>query len=102
MLSLGEKISKAGRPWDDVVPMMRACIEAAPDRVIWASDWPHPVSTAQPPNEADLVELLYRATNMTMRSEEDPGRQSGEAVWVFSAHVGAIRLTSPPNSARPR
>jgi 2-pyrone-4,6-dicarboxylate lactonase len=63
MLSLAEKISKAGPPWDDVIPIMRALIEAAPDRVIWASDWPHPVSTAQPPNEADLVELLYRATH---------------------------------------
>jgi len=68
MLSLGEKISKAGKssddkPWDDVIPIMRALIEAAPDRVIWASDWPHPVSTAQPPNEADLVELLCRATH---------------------------------------
>src|SRR6185312_13741764 len=68
MLSLAEKISKAGKApggkhWDDVVPMMRALIEAAPDRVIWASDWPHPVSTTQPPNEADLVELLFRATH---------------------------------------
>jgi predicted TIM-barrel fold metal-dependent hydrolase len=63
MLSLAEKISKAGPPWDDVVPIMRALIEAAPERVIWASDWPHPVSTSRPPNEADLIELLYRATN---------------------------------------
>ena len=63
MLSLAEKISKAGPPWDDVIPIMRALIEAAPDRVVWASDWPHPVSTSQPPNEADLVELLYRATD---------------------------------------
>lgn len=63
MLSLSEKISKAGPPWDDVVPIMRALIEAAPDRVVWASDWPHPVSTTQPPSEADLVELLYRATH---------------------------------------
>jgi len=68
MLSLVEKISKAGkspdgRHWDDVIPIIRALIEAAPDRVIWASDWPHPVSTTQPPNEADLVELLYRATH---------------------------------------
>jgi 2-pyrone-4,6-dicarboxylate lactonase len=63
MLSLAEKISKTGPPWDDVVLIMRTLIEAAPDRVIWASDWPHPVSTSQPPNEADLIELLYRATN---------------------------------------
>ena len=60
MLSLSEKISKAGPPWDDVIPVARACIEAAPDRVVWASDWPHPVSMKQPPNEADLLELLYR------------------------------------------
>ena len=60
MLSLTEKISRAGPPWDDVVPIARAYIEAAPDRVIWGSDWPHPVSTKQPPNEADLLEFLAR------------------------------------------
>ena len=60
MLSLTEKISKVGAPWDDVLPIARACIETAPDRVIWGSDWPHPVSTRQPPNEADLLEFIYR------------------------------------------
>ena len=60
MLSLSEKISKAGPPWDDVIPIARAFIDAAPDRCIWGSDWPHPVSTRQPPNEADLMELMYR------------------------------------------
>lgn len=60
MLSLGEKTSKAGRPWDDVVAVAHRLIEAAPDRCIWGSDWPHPVSTKQPPNDADLLELLYR------------------------------------------
>ena len=60
MLSLGEKTSKAGPPWDDVIPIARAYIEAAPDRCVWASDWPHPVSPKQPPNDADLLELMYR------------------------------------------
>ena len=60
MLSLTEKTSKAGPPWDDVVPIARAYIEAAPDRIIWGSDWPHPVSVKQPPNEADLLEFVYR------------------------------------------
>ena len=60
MLSLGEKISKNGPPWDDVIPVARAYIEAAPERCVWASDWPHPVSVVQPPNDADLLELLYR------------------------------------------
>ena len=60
MLSLGEKISRQGPPWDDVVPIARACLEAAPDRCIWGSDWPHPVSKKPPPNDAELLELLYR------------------------------------------
>lgn len=62
MLSLGEKTSKKGPPWDDVVPIAQAYLEAAPDRCVWASDWPHPVSVVQPPNDADLLELLYRYT----------------------------------------
>jgi predicted TIM-barrel fold metal-dependent hydrolase len=62
MLSLGEKTSKKGPPWDDVIPVARAYIEAAPDRCVWASDWPHPVSPVQPPNDADLLELMYRYT----------------------------------------
>jgi len=60
MLSLGEKISQAGPPYDDVVPLARALIDAAPERCVWASDWPHPVSRKPPPNDADLLELLYR------------------------------------------
>jgi len=60
MISLGEKISRQGAPWDDVVPLAQRIIRHAPERVVWASDWPHPVSVKQPPNDADLLELLYR------------------------------------------
>ena len=67
MLSLGEKISQASAPYDDVVPLARALIDAAPDRCVWASDWPHPVSKKPPPNDADLLELLYRY----VRSEDE-------------------------------
>jgi len=60
MLSLTEKVSQSGYPWDDVLPIAHACIDAAPDRIVWGSDWPHPVSVKQPPNEGDLMEQLYR------------------------------------------
>lgn len=60
MLSLGEKISVKGYPWDDMLPIARVLIDAAPDRVLWASDWPHPLSVKAPPNDAELLELLYR------------------------------------------
>jgi 2-pyrone-4,6-dicarboxylate lactonase len=60
MLSLWEKISKQGKPWDDAVRIAQRLVEAAPQRCIWGSDWPHPVSVKQPPNDADVLELLYR------------------------------------------
>lgn len=60
MLSLSEKLSKLGPPWDDVIPLASSLIDLAPDRIIWGSDWPHPLSIKPPPNEADLLELLYR------------------------------------------
>ena len=60
MLSLTEKISRAGHPWSDVLPLAHKLIAAAPDRMIWGSDWPHPVSVKAPPDEALLVEQLYR------------------------------------------
>ena len=70
MLSLGEKVSSAGAPYDDVVPLAQALIEHAPERCVWASDWPHPVSKKQPPNDADLLELFYGyALDETMRKQ---------------------------------
>ena len=62
MLSLVEKLSKTGPPWDDVIPIARAVIEAAPDRVVWASDWPHPLSLKPPPNEGALLDFVFRCT----------------------------------------
>ncbi len=61
MLSNGHKLSRQGAPWDDAVEMAKAFIEAAPTRMVWASDWPHPLSSAPVPNDTDLLELLYRS-----------------------------------------
>lgn len=81
MLSLGEKISRSGPPHDDVAAVARRLIDAAPDRMIWGSDWPHPVSVKQPPNDADMLELLYRyAPEETVRHKilvENPARFFG-------------------------
>jgi len=45
-------------PWPDVVPLARALIEANPDRMLWATDWPHPNTFVVQPNDADLLEQL--------------------------------------------
>ena len=47
-------------PWNEVVPMARALIEAAPDRMLWATDWPHPNKYDNQPNDADLLEQLEK------------------------------------------
>ena len=61
MLSNGSRLSRMTDHFDDAVPFGRAFVEAAPDRMIWGSDWPH-VRWRKPrmPNDAELVELLYR------------------------------------------
>lgn len=45
-------------PWPAVVPLAHALIEAHPDRMLWATDWPHPNKFTAQPNDADLIEQL--------------------------------------------
>lgn len=59
------KISGANRvsatdlpPYDDVKPMAHALIEAAPERIMWGTDWPHPNKYLVNPNDADLVDAF--------------------------------------------
>ena len=61
MISNGDRWSKQGPPWDDVIPFAQAFVEAAPDRTVWGTDWPHVRYRPKMPNDADLLELLYRA-----------------------------------------
>jgi predicted TIM-barrel fold metal-dependent hydrolase len=49
-----------GLPFIEVIPYARAVIAAAPDRIIWGSDWPHSnnFSPGHTPNDSDLIDLL--------------------------------------------
>ena len=47
-----------GPSYADTLPLGQALVQAAPERLVWGSDWPH---TTEPPgtvNDADLVDLL--------------------------------------------
>jgi predicted TIM-barrel fold metal-dependent hydrolase len=57
-ISGAERISSAGPPFTDAVPFAQALIAAAPDRVLWGSDWPHPNISRHMPNDGDLVDLI--------------------------------------------
>jgi predicted TIM-barrel fold metal-dependent hydrolase len=45
-------------PYDDVVPFAQAVVEAAPERIVWGSDWPHVVYWKSMPNDGDLLNEL--------------------------------------------
>jgi predicted TIM-barrel fold metal-dependent hydrolase len=61
MLSNGNRDSKMDSGWDDAVPFGRMFIEAAPDRVVWGTDWPHVQwRKKRMMNDGETVELLYR------------------------------------------
>jgi predicted TIM-barrel fold metal-dependent hydrolase len=51
---------ESGLPFMDMVPFAQAVIAAAPDRVIWGTDWPHgnTFTPGRTPNEGDLLDLL--------------------------------------------
>jgi predicted TIM-barrel fold metal-dependent hydrolase len=44
-------------PYAEAVPIAHALVEAAPQRVLWGTDFPHPNSTHEA-DEADLVDLV--------------------------------------------
>lgn len=73
-LSAPYRLSELPYPYDDVTPFARALIAAAPDRVVWGSDWPHPAVPGHMPanfvmpNDGDLLDILALWT-------DDPAQQ---------------------------
>lgn len=59
-LSAPYETSRRGAPrYEDVGALARALVRAAPERMLWASNWPHPSAPPHaPPDDADLLDLL--------------------------------------------
>ncbi|WP_163851246.1 amidohydrolase family protein [Pseudooceanicola aestuarii] len=45
-------------PYTDIAPFAREIIRANPERVLWASDWPHPYINVDMPNDGALLNML--------------------------------------------
>jgi predicted TIM-barrel fold metal-dependent hydrolase len=52
------RISAEELPYRDVVPMAHALAAAAPERLLWGTDWPHVMMKKRMPNDADIADLL--------------------------------------------
>jgi D-galactarolactone isomerase len=49
--------SKTGPPYRDVTMLAKTLVKAAPERLVWASDWPHPAASERP-DDALMFDLL--------------------------------------------
>jgi predicted TIM-barrel fold metal-dependent hydrolase len=49
----------AGKPFYDAIPFAQALIAAAPDRVMWGTDFPHP-NVKWMPNDGEQVDLFSK------------------------------------------
>jgi predicted TIM-barrel fold metal-dependent hydrolase len=59
-VSGADRITARGSPYHDAVPFARAVVERAPERVVWGTDFPHPMLKMPQDNVAlvDLVPLI--------------------------------------------
>jgi len=48
-------------PFYDAIPYAQGLVEAAPGRVLWGTDYPHPNIKKHMPNDADLLDWFALA-----------------------------------------
>lgn len=53
--------ARTAQPYDDTIPFAHALVEAAPNRVLWGSDWPHVIfnPSHQMPNDGPLFDHIF-------------------------------------------
>jgi predicted TIM-barrel fold metal-dependent hydrolase len=57
-LSAPYRTSREAPPYRDITPFARALVAAAPDRLVWGSDWPHVLLETTMPRDEDLVDQI--------------------------------------------
>jgi 2-pyrone-4,6-dicarboxylate lactonase len=57
-LSGAYRVSRQPPPYRDLAPFVQALVAACPERIVWASDWPHVFVKGEMPHTTDLLDLL--------------------------------------------
>ncbi|MBV9783114.1 MAG: amidohydrolase family protein, partial [Acidisphaera sp.] len=77
-LSAPYRFGEPKPPYAGLLPFAKALVAAAPDRLVWGSDWPHASHDGFMPNDGDLLDLLTEwvpdATTRTMILATNPAR----------------------------
>jgi predicted TIM-barrel fold metal-dependent hydrolase len=61
-------LSDAGPAYEDARPIHQALVDAAPDRLVWGSDWPHTKPAAERPRTSTLMQLFQQWTPKELRA----------------------------------
>ncbi|SEK61513.1 Predicted metal-dependent hydrolase, TIM-barrel fold [Bosea lupini] len=98
-LSGAYRNSVGGPPYADTVPFARLLHEAAPERCVWGSDWPHVAHWQHMMNVGDLLDLL---------ADWVPDPVARARVLTDNAHrlygfapAGLTTASSPPAATEP-
>lgn len=80
-LSCGYRMSNHPEPYLDMLPFVQALVSERPDRLLWASDWPHVAFRGHMPNTtATLDQMLYWIPDEAVRKKifvDNPGELYG-------------------------
>ncbi len=59
-LSAPYRLTPGALPYPDTAPFAQALVDAAPQRLLWGSDWPHVSIKSAMPNDGELFDLFSR------------------------------------------
>ena len=79
-LSAPYESSKTMAPWSDIGRLAKELVKRAPDRMVWATNWPHPMRVPRPDDAPLLDMLLDWAPDEVTRTKvlvDNPGRLYG-------------------------
>jgi predicted TIM-barrel fold metal-dependent hydrolase len=53
------RVDHGSAPWPAAAPFAERLLGEAPERVVWGTDWPHPMVDGPMPNDGDLLDALW-------------------------------------------
>lgn len=81
-LSNGNLRSQLGYPWDDAVEFGRLFYNAAPDRCMWGTDWPHVHRFIRPEHERSDYSIDHELRGIGLLERYVPDRRARNQVLV--------------------
>ncbi len=81
-LSAPYNLSKLPPPWPDVVPFAKALIAAAPNRMLWGTNWPHPGNARGPITQITPYQVVDNPKLLTAFAEWCPDAAMRKMILV--------------------